>query len=839
MKYSNTLSFAKELDQKDPLKKFRNTYLFPQHKGEKSLYFTGNSLGLQPKSVEKSIGQELKDWAKFGVEGHFDAKNPWFSYHELLSNSLAKLVGAQASEVVAMNQLTSNLHFLFVSFYRPHLKRFKIVCEAKAFPSDQYLIESQVKFHGYSPEEAIVEVAPREGEYTIRHEDIIKAIEDHKDEVALVFFGGVNYFTGQVFDLKAIAEAAHRVGALAGFDLAHAIGNVELALHDWKVDFAAWCSYKYLNSGPGSVGGAFVHQVHHQDADLPRFAGWWGYTKNKRFKMEKGFEPIHSAEGWQVSNAPVLAMAAHKAALENFDKTGMKALVKKSEKLTGFLRHVIEEVGQGKLEIITPKSGQVKQGCQLSIIAHGQGRPLFDQLTKRGVIADWREPNVIRLAPVPLYNSYEDCYRLGQVLKRILFFLVVACSFLCGSDHLVAQSFMKDSVPQIDIKDLFKLHFERRHVLEDTAPADSCGDASITQITHPVLQAEPIKPGKLYFAAIPAVGLTIQTGVTAIVAMNGSFYTGPLAKTNMTTITFNPAMSLNYNQFLFPLEMDLWTPNNGLNIYADWRYYIYPTYTYGLGSTSSLSNADLVNYTYLRFYEVVLKEIKKDYYAGLGANYDGHFDQHVTQTIGSGTDFQSYNQFAKKTTSSGFSAVLIYDNRKNSNNPQENALYASLSLRTNLKVLGSDANYNAAQLEIRKFIALNEKGTQMLAFWNLNWYTFGGNAPYFDLPSTGWDTYSNTGRGYIQGRLRGPGFEYVEAEYRFGITRNGLLGGVLFANAESAADQKTYHFDAVLPGYGFGLRVKANKKSSVNFAIDYGFGTQQSQGFAFNVAEIF
>ncbi|MBI2271499.1 MAG: kynureninase [Bacteroidetes bacterium] len=425
MKYENTLQFAKKLDAKDPLKKYRNQFLFPKHKGKNVIYFTGNSLGLQPKNTQKYILQELNDWAKFGVEGHFEAKNPWYSYHELLSKPLAKLVGAKPEEVVAMNQLTSNIHFLFVSFYRPTAARYKILCEAKAFPSDQYLIASQVSYHGYDPDEAIIEVAPREGEYTIRNEDILAAIEMHKDELALVFIGGVNYFSGQVFDMRSIAEAGHSAGVVVGFDLAHAIGNIKLALHDWGIDFAAWCSYKYLNSGPGSVGGAFIHQRHHL-ANLPRFAGWWGHDKNKRFKMEKTFTPIPTAEGWQVSNVPVLTMAAHKAALDIFENAGMNALTAKSSKLTNYLAFVIGEINnrtkdKGQhLEIITPVNSSITQGCQLSIVAHGNGKELFQKLTSKGVIADWREPNVIRIAPVPLYNSFEDVYRFGEILHQLL-----------------------------------------------------------------------------------------------------------------------------------------------------------------------------------------------------------------------------------------------------------------------------------------------------------------------------------------------------------------------------------------------------------------------------------
>ena len=436
MQFENSLVFANGLDKRDTLKKYREQFYFPQHNDKDVVYFTGNSLGLQPKAVFATIQQELSDWATFGVEGHFNAKNPWYSYHEQLAEPLAKLFGAKPSEVVAMNQLTSNIHFLFVSFYRPTQKRYKIICEAKAFPSDQYLIETQVNYHGLNPTETIIEVAPREGEYTIRHEDILLAIEKHKSELALVFIGGVNYLTGQVFDMQAITKAGHDAGAIVGFDLAHAAGNIKMELHDWNVDFAAWCSYKYLNSGPGSVGGAFVHESHHKK-NLPRFAGWWGHDKSTRFKMEKGFKPIQTAEGWQLSNAPVFSMAAHKASLAIFNEVGIEKLIEKSKILTDYLEFIIQEVNKqtgNKLTIINEKKLAVdkvqltiQRGCQLSIIAKGVGKELFNKLLANGVIADWRELNipgeqsgVIRVAPVPLYNSFEDCYRFGEVLKEML-----------------------------------------------------------------------------------------------------------------------------------------------------------------------------------------------------------------------------------------------------------------------------------------------------------------------------------------------------------------------------------------------------------------------------------
>ncbi len=418
--YINTLEFAKQLDKNDPLNACRNKFYIPQHNGMDMVYFTGNSLGLQPKTTKEYLQQELNDWAAYGVEGHFLAKNPWVSYHELLTGKTAKLVGALPSEVVMMNQLTVNLHLLLVSFYRPTKQRYKILCEAKAFPSDQYALQSQVKFHGYKPEDAIIEVAPRMGEYEIKHEDIYKAMEEHKDSLALVMIGGVNYFTGQVFDMKAITEAGHKAGAVVGFDLAHAAGNLELELHKWDVDFAAWCSYKYLNAGPGSVAGAFVHERHHKNTELPLFAGWWGHDKTERFKMDHDFKPIETVERWQLSNAPILSMAAYKASLDMFDEVGMEKLNKKSKELTAYLEFVVEEINKKKnncLEIITPKANR---GCQISIVANGHGKALYAKLIESGVIPDWREPNVIRCAPVPMYNTFEDIYRFGEILLRLL-----------------------------------------------------------------------------------------------------------------------------------------------------------------------------------------------------------------------------------------------------------------------------------------------------------------------------------------------------------------------------------------------------------------------------------
>lgn len=419
--FENSEAFALELDQKDELKEFRNEFLFPQHNGEPVVYLTGNSLGLQPKGASNALQTELDDWSTYAVDGHFEAKNPWFSYHDMFKAPLAKVVGAKAVEVTAMNGLTANLHFLMVSFYRPTSKRYKILCEAKAFPSDQYALESQVSFHGYDPNDAIIEISPREGEYTINEDDIYEAIVNHGGEIALIMIGGVNYYTGQLFDMKKITEKGQSAGCVVGFDLAHAAGNVELKLHDWNVDFAAWCSYKYMNSGPGSVAGIFVHEKHAENADLPRFAGWWGNDPDSRFLMEKGFIPSKGADGWQLSNAPVLSMAVHKASLDLFERAGMQAIFKKRDELTAYLEFVVNDISSSTegldIEVITPTDPS-KRGAQLSLLTHGTGKGLFDRLAALGVIADWREPNVIRIAPAPLYNSFMDVYRFGILLKK-------------------------------------------------------------------------------------------------------------------------------------------------------------------------------------------------------------------------------------------------------------------------------------------------------------------------------------------------------------------------------------------------------------------------------------
>jgi kynureninase len=418
-----SLEYALEQDRKDLLNKFRNEFLFPQHAGKPVVYLTGNSLGLQPKKAKQYIEEELNAWAEHGVEGHFLAKRPWVNYHEFLNEHLAKIVGAKASEVVAMNQLTVNLHILLAAFYKPTAQRYKIICEAKAFPSDQYALASQVELHGITKEEAIIEISPNEGEYLISTEKILTTIEAHRNELALVMIGGVNYFTGQLFEIDKITKATQDAGAISGWDLAHAAGNVPLKLNEWGVDFACWCSYKYMNSGPGSVAGIFVNEKYHT-SKMNHFAGWWGHDKNARFKMEETFIPIQSAERFQLSNAPIFIMAPHLAALELFTEAGFQNLRTKSEALTAYLAFIITEINKGlknnvQLQIITPNDKN-QRGCQLSVVANGLGKALYNKLTAHGIVTDWREPNVIRMAPVPLYNSFEDIYQLGTILKKII-----------------------------------------------------------------------------------------------------------------------------------------------------------------------------------------------------------------------------------------------------------------------------------------------------------------------------------------------------------------------------------------------------------------------------------
>ena len=422
MKFENNISFARSLDREDNLKQFRDKFYIPMVNGKDSIYFTGNSLGLQPKTTQEYVLDELEDWANYGVEGHFHARNPWVSYHEMFPELLTEIIGAKPEEIVVMNQLTVNLHILMSSFYRPTKERYKIICEAKAFPSDQYAFASQALLHGLDPEKTVIEVTPREGEHVIHTEDILAAISEHGKETALVLFSGVNYYSGQVFNMEAICKAAHDAGAYCGFDLAHAAGNVLLQMHDWNADFACWCSYKYLNSGPGGVSGVFIHQRHITDKKIPRLAGWWGQDKATRFKMEKDFNPIPTAEGWQLSNAPVLSMAAHKASLDIFKDAGMQNLVNKGKRLAAFLKFILAEINDRMpekiIEVITPQN-EHESGCQVSMLMLKDGKQVFEALKKEGVIADWREPNVIRVAPVPLYNSFEDVYRFGEIISAV------------------------------------------------------------------------------------------------------------------------------------------------------------------------------------------------------------------------------------------------------------------------------------------------------------------------------------------------------------------------------------------------------------------------------------
>lgn len=413
--------YAVLMDSKDPLASQRNAFYVPEHDGRDALYFCGNSLGLQPRGVLPLLEQEVMDWRKYAVEGHFHAQNPWFSYHSIVTESLARIVGASPSEVVAMQTLTANLHLAMVSFYRPTKERYKIVMEAGAFPSDQYAIESQVRFHGLDPEDAIIEITPREGEHIIHHEDIIDAIKENAESIALVMFSGIQYLSGQRFRMKEITEAAHNAGAICGFDLAHAIGNVELHLHDWNVDFAVWCSYKYLNSGPGGIGGLFIHEQHAQNPDLPRFAGWWGYEEETRFLMKKGFIPSYGASGWQLSNAQVFQLASLRASLDVFDGVKLEDVFAKRDALTAYAEQLLmklkEDMPHLPLEIITPKD-TAERGAQLSLLFHEHGKTVIDKLLADGIIVDWREPNIIRMAPAPLYNSFKDVYEFATRFRK-------------------------------------------------------------------------------------------------------------------------------------------------------------------------------------------------------------------------------------------------------------------------------------------------------------------------------------------------------------------------------------------------------------------------------------
>ena len=420
MDYKNGLAFAKEMDALDPLAKFRNQFHLPvKSNGKPYIYLCGNSLGLQAKTTEAALLQELKDWKNLGVEGHFHAKNPWMPYHEFLTEAMAEVVGGKPQEVVVMNTLTVNLHLMMVSFYQPKGNRNKIIIEADAFPSDKYAAESQIKFHGLNPEQCLIQLKAREGEVCLRPDDIEAAIKEHGDSLALIMLGNTNYYTGQYFDMEQISAWAHGVGAMAGFDCAHGAGNVPLHLHDSGCDFAVWCNYKYLNSGPGSLGGVFVHERHAHNADLPRFTGWWGHNKETRFKMRDAFEPIPGAEAWQLSNPPILSMAAIWASLKLFQEAGIQNLRKKAIALTGYMEFLVEQLGEEVVKIITP-SDPNQRGSQLSIQVKNADKKLFDKITDQGVIADWREPDVIRVSAVPMYNNFEDVYHFSKILKEAI-----------------------------------------------------------------------------------------------------------------------------------------------------------------------------------------------------------------------------------------------------------------------------------------------------------------------------------------------------------------------------------------------------------------------------------
>ncbi len=416
----NTLQYAKEQDQNDPLKKFRDKFLLPTDKqGAPLIYLCGNSLGLQPKKTKQYLQEEMDDWAKYGVEGHTDARHPWLPYHEFLTEKMAKIVGAKPIEVVIMNSLTTNLHLMMVSFYQPTVSKHKIIIEKDAFPSDKYAVESQIQFHGYNPEDSLILWEPPKGEELCRFKDLEKLMQIHGNEVALLLIGNTNYYSGQLYPIKEITELGHLYNAKVGFDLAHGVGNIQPNLHDNAPDFAVWCTYKYLNSGPGSLGGCFVHEKHANNPNLKRFAGWWGHNKQTRFNMRHNFDVLPGAEGWQLSNPAILSMAAIRASLDIFDEAGFDNILKKSKKLTGHLEYLLTQIKNQNINIITPKNPE-ERGCQLSIQVKNADKSLHTKLTQAGVISDWREPDVIRVAPAPLYNSFEDVFTFVERLKHIL-----------------------------------------------------------------------------------------------------------------------------------------------------------------------------------------------------------------------------------------------------------------------------------------------------------------------------------------------------------------------------------------------------------------------------------
>lgn len=415
--FTSDIRFAEELDSLDPLRHYRDKFFIPKNPdGSDVIYFAGNSLGLQPKTVREYLQQELDDWQKFAVDGHLQAKNPWLPYHEFLTDQTARLVGARHEEVVNMNSLTTNLHLLFVSFYRPTAERHKILIESNAFPSDHYAVQSQIKFHGFKVEESLIEMKPRAGEDTIRIEDIEELIEREGDSIALIWFAGVNYYSGQAFEFERIAKAGHKKNIIVGFDLAHAVGNLQLSLHDWDLDFAVWCNYKYMNGGPGAIGGAYVHERFLKDNSLPKFLGWWGHDKQTRFLMDHRYIAIPTVESWQLSNPPIFQLAALKASLDIFDEAGMQNLRNKSEQLTSYLEFLINDSKLENIRIITP-SNIGERGCQLSLKIKTRGKELHKRLNDNGVVCDWREPDVIRIAPVPLYNKFKDIYHFCSILR--------------------------------------------------------------------------------------------------------------------------------------------------------------------------------------------------------------------------------------------------------------------------------------------------------------------------------------------------------------------------------------------------------------------------------------
>jgi kynureninase len=419
-KFEAGREFAAHMTATDPMTSYRERFHIPRkHDGSDAVYLCGHSLGLQPKSARAYIEQEMKDWEQLGVEGHFQAQNPWMPYHEMLAASTARLVGANADEVVVMNSLTVNLHLLMATFYRPSAQRHKILIEANAFPSDRYAVASQIRFHGYDPADSLIETGPRSGETNIRTEDIEALIQAEGDRIALILFPGVNYYSGQAFDCERITKAGHAKGCVVGFDMAHTAGNLSLKLHQWDVDFAAWCSYKYLNSGPGGIGGCFVNERHARNTNLPRFAGWWGHDKESRFRMGPEFQAIASAEGWQLSNPSILALAALRASMDIFDEAGMERLRAKSERLTGYLEYLLNQKRSNHFQIVT-SSDPKQRGAQLSLRIPADGRRVCDELAAAGIICDWREPDIMRVAPVPLYNSFMDAYIFAEEFFRAI-----------------------------------------------------------------------------------------------------------------------------------------------------------------------------------------------------------------------------------------------------------------------------------------------------------------------------------------------------------------------------------------------------------------------------------